>query len=236
MSGAWAPRRFWTAVSVEPEGDGFGVRLDDRPLRTPARAPLAVPTRAFAEAVAAEWATQGEAVDPRAMPATRLANVVIDRVAERRAEVAAMLAGYAESDLLSHRAEGPAALVARQATAWDPVLAWGADALGARLRAGAGVMPVAQDPEALARLHARVAAVEPFRLAALHDLVTLSGSLLLGLAVAEGWLAPEEAWSLSRLDEEYQAEEWGRDEEAEAAAAARRDAFLRAAAFWHLLG
>ena len=233
---AWAPRRFWTEVAVVPETGGFGLRLDARALRTPLRAALVVPTAAFAEAVAAEWRAVGEVVDPRLMPATRLANVVIDKVAQERAEVAAMLAGYGESDLLSYRAEGPRALVERQDAAWDPVMAWAAEALGARLATARGLMPVAQDAAALARLRARVDAIEPFRLAAFHDLVALTGSLLLALAVTEGWLAPEEAWSLSRLDEDFQAEEWGADEEAEAAAEARRGAFLDAGRFWRLLG
>ncbi len=232
----WTPKRFWTDVAVRPEGQGFTVSLDGRPVRTPLKAPRVVPTRAFAEEVAAEWRAQGEVLDSRTMPATRLANAAIDKVAPQRAEVASNLAGYGASDLLSHRADGPERLVERQRAAWDPVLAWAAEALGAPLATGAGIMPVAQDPDALARLAARVEAIPPFRLAAFHDLVALSGSLVLALAATEGWLAPEEAWSLSRLDEDYQAEEWGQDEEAAEAAAARRAAFLDAARFWRLLG
>ena len=232
----WAPKRFWSDVAVAPAEGGFSVALDGRPVRTPLKAPLVVPTAPFAEEVAGEWRAQGETLDPRSMPATRLANVVLDRVADGRAEVAAMLAGYGASDLLSYRAEGPSALVERQAAAWNPVVAWAAEALGAPLATSAGVMPVAQDPKALAALAARVDAIEPFHLAAFHDLVALSGSLLLAFAVTEGWLAPEEAWSLSRLDEDFQAEEWGQDEEAAEAAAERRGAFLEAARFWRLLG
>lgn len=232
----WASKRFWTEVSVAPEGGAWAVRLDDRPVRTPLKAPLVVPTEPFAEEVAGEWRAQGAEIDPRAMPATRLANAALDKVAAQRAEVAAMLAGYGASDLLSHRAEAPERLVERQRAAWDPVMAWAAEALGAPLAHGQGVMPVAQDPASLDRLRARVDAIPPFRLAAFHDLVALSGSLVLALAVTEGWLAPEEAWSLSRLDEDFQAEEWGVDEEAAEAAAARRRAFLDAARFWRLLG
>jgi chaperone required for assembly of F1-ATPase len=232
----WTPKRFWTEVDVRPEGQGFAVRLDGRLARTPLKAPLVVPTEAFANEVAAEWRAQADTLDPRAMPATRLANAALDKVAAQRAEVAEMLAGYGASDLLSHRAEGPERLVERQRAAWDPVLAWATEALEAPLGTGAGIMPVAQDAAVLDRLRARVEAMEPFHLAAFHDLVALSGSLILALAVTEGWLAPEEAWSLSRLDEDYQAEEWGEDEEAAAAAAARRAAFLDAARFWRLLG
>lgn len=231
----WARRRFWREVAVAPEGDGFALRLDGRPVRTPGGALLAAPTRAFAEAMAEEWRAQGETVDPAAMPATRLANTAIDRLPGARGAVAEMLSAYAGSDLLCHRAEAPARLVERQRVAWDPVLAWAAEALGASLAAGEGVMPVRQDPGALARLHARVLAMPPFRLAAFHDLVTLTGSLVLAFAAVEGWLAPEEVWSLSRLDEDFQAEDWGVDEEAAEAAAACRDAFLDAARFWRLL-
>jgi chaperone required for assembly of F1-ATPase len=230
----WAPRRFWTDVAVAEGEGGWEVRLDGSPVRTPARAPLRLPTRAFAEAVAAEWAAVEGQVDPRAMPATRLANAALDKVAAAEAEVAAHVASFGASDLLCYRAEGPPALVARQDAAWDPVLAWAADALGARLVVARGVMPVAQDRAVLAALRACLD-VGPFRLAALYDLVALSGSLVLGLAVAQGWLGPEEAWSLSRLDEDFQAEEWGADEEAEAAAAGRRAAFLEAARLWRLL-
>jgi chaperone required for assembly of F1-ATPase len=231
----WAARRFWTEAAPHPEEGGWGVRLDGRPLRTPGRALLVVPTAAFADAVAAEWGAQGERVDPRSMPATRLANAAIDKVAGAHEAVADEVAGYARSDLLSHRAERPRALVERQEAGWDPVLAWAAEALGTPLRAAPGLMPIAQDEAVLSALRARVAALDAFRLSALHDLVALSGSLLLGLAVAEGWLGPEEAWSLSRLDEDWQAEEWGEDEEAAEAAASRRAAFLEAARFWRLL-
>lgn len=236
MSG-WTPKRFWAEASVVPEdrGEGWGVRLDARRLRTPLKALLVVPTRPFAEEVAAEWAGQGEVVDPRAMPATRLANAAIDKVGPQRAEVAALVAAYGASDLLCHRAEGPATLVARQEAGWDPLLAWAGRELNAPLATGRGVMPVPQDPAALARLAARVEVMGPFPLAAFHDLVALSGSLVLALAVADDWLGPEEGWSISRIDEDFQAEEWGEDEEAADAAAARRTAFLNAERFLRLL-
>jgi chaperone required for assembly of F1-ATPase len=235
MSGGWAPRRFWREASVAALEGGWTVRLDGRPLHTPAGAPLRLPSRPFAAAVAAEWDAQGERIAPLTMPATRLANTAIDRVAAARDEVVATLAAYAGSDLLCHRAERPEALARRQAALWDPPLAWCAEALGAELVAAAGVMPVAQPPLALARLRARVAAMGDFSLAAFHDLVQLSGSVVLALAAAEGRLAPEEAWRLSRLDEDWQAEEWGLDDEAEAAAAGRRAAFLQAARAWDLV-
>lgn len=232
---AWAARRSWAEATVAPEGGGWGVRLDDRPLRTPLRALLVVPTHGFAEEVAAEWAAQQGQVDPRSMPATRLANAAIDKVAGARAEVAAGVAAFGASDLLCYRAPHPPRLVERQEAAWDPLLAWAARDLGASLAPTRGVMPVAQDPDALGRLAARVEALDPFRLAAFHDLVALSGSLVLALAVLDGRLGPEEAWALSRIDEAYQAEEWGEDEEAAEAAEARRAAFGDAARFLRLL-
>ena len=230
MSG-WAPKRFWTEVAVVPDGQSFAVTLDGRPVRTPAKAQLSVPTRAFAEEVAREWAAQEGQVNPNTMPATRLANAAIDKVSASRAEVVDMLASYGGSDLLCYRAEGPEALVRRQKAGWDPLLAWSAEALGADLATGSGVMPVAQAEGDLARLREPVEEMDAFTLAAFHDLVALSGSLVLALAVAQGRLSAEEAWQLSRLDEDYQIEEWGEDEEAAENAARRRAAFLDAARF-----
>ena len=230
MSG-WAPKRFWTEVAVVPEGEDFAVVLDGRPVRTPQKAHLRVPTRPFAEEVAREWAEQGETLDPNAMPATRLANVAIDKVAASQADVVAMLASYGASDLLCYRAEAPPALVERQQAGWNPLLEWSAGELGARLAVGSGVMPVAQSEADLARLREPVEQMDAFEIAAFHDLVTLSGSLVLGLAVAFGRLSAEEAWGLSRLDEDFQIEEWGADEEAAEAAGRRRAAFLDAARF-----
>ena len=227
----WTARRFWRAEEVVREGEGWGVRLDGRPVRTPSRRALVVPTEAMAKALAAEWTAQGDVVDPASMPVTRAANSAIDKVAGHRQEVIDALAAYGETDLLCYRAEGPETLTSRQAEAWDPVLDWAHEAFGARLVSVAGVMPHPQSPSALARLHVAVAGLDAFELTGFHDLVTLSGSLVLGLAVERGRLSPLKAWELSRVDEEYQAELWGRDEEAERVAAIRRDAFLAAKRF-----
>jgi chaperone required for assembly of F1-ATPase len=232
----WSGRKvLWSEVSVRPEARGFGVMLDGRPLRTPAKAPLILPGRALADWVAQEWAAQRVTIDPMTMPATRIANSAIDRVAPQRAEVAALVAAYGASDLLCYRAEGHEALTQRQAGGWDPVLDWAARALQAPLRIGTGVVPVAQDGAALARLTDRVAGMGPFALAPFHDLVALSGSLILALAVAHQWLAPESAWTLSRIDEDWQAELWGRDVEAQAAAEEKHASFLIAARFYLLV-
>lgn len=235
MSG-WTARRFWKAAAAEPCEGGFTVRLDGRAVKTPAKAPLVVPTLAMAQAIAAEWDAQAGVVKPETMPVTRAANSAIDKIVPQRAEVVALLAAYGASDLLCYRAERPEALAQRQAEGWNPVLDWAAEALSARLVVTRGVMHVAQAPEALARLEARVAAQTPFQLAAFHDLVAISGSLVLALAVTEGRLGMEEAWALSRIDEVWQVQEWGEDEEAAAMEAERRAAFAQASRFWALCG
>ncbi|MCR8726584.1 ATP12 family chaperone protein [Frigidibacter sp. ROC022] len=227
------PKRFWTQAQAVPEAQGFAVHLDSRPVRTPSKAPLILPNLPLAEAVAAEWQAQGERLDPATMPHTRTANTALDKVAASLDEVVRIVADYGGSDLLCYRASHPQELVDAQ-SAWDAPLDWAAETLGARLRVTAGVMPVAQDPEALARLDAEVARLSVFELTAFHDLVALSGSLILGLSVAGAVLDPEQAWRLSRVDEEFQARLWGSDAEAEAAAESRRQAFHDAAEFLRL--
>lgn len=236
MSG-WSRKVFWTRVEVaEADGGGFAVTLDGRHVRTPAKALLRLPTPELAEAVAEEWAVQRGTVDPGSMPMTRLANTALDRVAPQVAEVAALVAAYGGTDLLCYRAEGPEALAERQAQGWDPLLDWAASALGARLVATRGVVPQAQEEGALAALEAAVGHRGPFRLAALHDLVAISGSLVLGLAVQAGRLTAAEAFALSRIDEDWQASLWGEDAEARAAAAARAADMDAAGRFSRLCG
>ena len=230
----WALKRFWTTVAVSEQDGGFAIQLDGRPVRTPAKRPLVVPTRALAEEVAAEWAAQEGQVDPMSMPATRLANAALDKVAVQHAEVADMLADYGDSDLLCYRAEAPADLVARQAAEWDPLLDWAADTFGACLAARQGVMHAPQDPQALALLRSEVHAFDPFRLAAFHDLVALSGSLIVALAAARGARTADALWQISHLDEAWQQEQWGEDEEAAEVAERKRQAFLRAQHFFTL--
>ena len=224
-----APRRFWKVAAPAAEGAAFGVRLDDRPLRTPAGALLVVPSEALAAEIAAEWGALDGEVRPELLPCTRAVNVAIDRVGPNPGPVVDAIAAYGDSDLLCYRAGEPAGLAARQAAGWDPWLLWSAQALDAPLVATTGVMHAGQPAASLAALRAAVADEGPLGLTALHELVSLSGSLVLGLAVAWGALDPGAAWDLSRLDETWQAEQWGLDPEAEAAAAVRREDFLRAA-------
>ena len=230
----WAPKRFWTAAGVDPAPGGFAIRLDGRPVKTPAKAPLVLPTRALAEGIAAEWDAQTGTVRPETMPLTRTANSAIDKLSQHQPEVVDLLADYGGTDLLCYRAEKPPALADRQAEAWDPVLDWAAQTFGAPLSTGRGVMHIAQAPQSLAALKAQVAALDRFRLAAFHDLVAIPGSLVLALAVTHGRLDPDTAWSLSRIDEDWQIAEWGADEEAAEAAALKRAAFLDAHRFFEL--
>ena len=230
----WAPKRFWTDATAVASDGGFTVTLDDRPVRTPAKAPLTLPTLALAQAIAAEWAAQGAVIDPRTMPLTRAANSAIDTVAANHAAVVATVAAYGGTDLLCYRADAPAGLVAEQAAAWDPLLDWAAHTHSARLVAGTGIVHVPQDAGALAALTAAVDALDPFALTALHDLASLSGSLVIGLAaLADGWTA-EALWRASRIDEDWQVRAWGQDDEAAANAELRRQDFLRAQVFHRL--
>ncbi len=232
----WTARRFWTTASAVPVEGGFTVHLDARPVRTPLKAPLVLPTLALAEAVAAEWQAQGTTVNPETMPFTRTANSAIDKVMPQFAGVADMLAEYGGSDLLCYRAEGPVDLVQLQARSWDPLLAWARVDLGAPLRQTTGVMHVAQPQDSLEVLKRNIHAMTPFQLAALHDFVAITGSLVLGLAVAKGRLLADDAWTLSRVDEDWQISLWGEDEEAAEAAARKHAALLHADRFYALCG
>ncbi|WP_170167103.1 ATP12 family chaperone protein [Paracoccus methylarcula] len=217
----WKARRFWKAAGTRPANDGWEILLDERPLRTPGKQPLILPTKALAQAIAAEWDAQTEIIDPNAMPLTRAANSAIEKIRPQFADVAAMLAEYGGTDLLCYRAEQPEELLRMQAEGWDPLIDWAATELRAPLRITHGIVPVRQPDDSLARLRAEMDMLDSFGLMALHDLVTLPGSLVLGLAVLRGRLSAEDAHRLSRIDETWQSSQWGRDEEAEAAAGNR---------------
>jgi chaperone required for assembly of F1-ATPase len=223
-------RRFFTEASVGAAEGGFALLLDGRRARTPAKNPLVLPSRALAEALAAEWGGQGEVIDPAAMPLTRLANSALDGVAATLEATRAEIAGYAASDLLCYRAEEPEALVAAETAAFDPVLAWAKDGLGATFFVVEGIVHRRQPEEALAVVRATLAAIEdPFALAALHVMTSLTGSALLALALARGRLAAKEAWRIAHVAEDFQVARWGADEEASARQAARWRDFEAAA-------
>ena len=228
-------KRFWTAANaVEREG-GWGVELDGKPLRTPAREPLKVPTRALAKAIAEEWESVEGEVDPRAMPLTGLANAAIDRVRPDKAAFAASLARYAEADLACYRAEGPQGLIDRQAKEWDALLGWGQRRFDVDFKTTGGIVHVAQPPATVDRLTHAVSMLDPFQLAGLSPLVTIGGSLIAALGVIESAFSREQAWDAVSVDDRWQLEQWGSDAEAEAALEARRRDFLAAARFLELL-
>ncbi len=212
-------KRFYERATVGEGGqNSYVVLLDGKQVFTPARKPLAAPTRALAEAIAAEWNAQADVIDPARMPVTRLANAAIDAVAAKPAQVAAEIEKYLGSDLLFYRAETPAGLVAQQAQHWDPVLAWARVELGARFVLAQGVMHVTQPQDAIAAARASIPA-EPWRLAALSSITSFTGSALLALALDAGAIDANEAWAAAHVDEDWQMAQWGRDE----LALARRD-------------
>ena len=228
-------KRFWKAASALAEGDQWIVELDGKPLRTPARNPLVLPARQLADAIVEEWNGAGETIDPRQMPLTGLANAAIDRVMPDPESFAASLARYGESDLLCYRADGPKALVDRQEAAWDEMLAWARRRFDVDFSTTSGIVHVSQPDATIHRLGLAAASLDPFRLAGLSPLVTISGSLVAALAVAEGAVTPEAAWTATTIDDQWQREQWGLDSEAEAALEARRRDFFNAARFLTLL-
>lgn len=228
-------KRFWKAVSVERADGAWTISLDGRPVRTPARAALSVPTQALAEAIANEWRSVDDRIDLRRMPLTGLANAAIDRIAPEREAFAQGLARYAEADLACYRADGPAQLIDRQEERWDKLLAWARRRYNVDFAVTTGVTHVTQPAATVERLAHAVSSLDAFRLAGLSPLVTIGGSLAGALAVFEGAMTPADVWDAVSVDDEWQLERWGSDAEAEAALENRRNDFLAAARFLDLL-
>ncbi len=208
------PRRFYTEVTVEERPEGYAVLLDGRPMRTPGRSVIAVPSAELAEAVAGEWGAQGERVDPATMPLTRLVNTALDGVAQAARSVREDIVRFASTDLICYRADGPEGLVTRQSELWDPVVAWAKEALDVDLVLGEGVMHVAQSDEAMRRVGEAVGEFDVLSLTALHAMTSLTGSAILALAVARGRIGADEAWAAAHVDEDWQISQWGEDAEA----------------------
>jgi chaperone required for assembly of F1-ATPase len=215
------PKRFYKSATVAAADDGFRVLLDGRPVRTPARAVLAVPSEAVATALAEEWNAQGATINPMTMSLTRLVNVAIDGVVSAADEIRDEIARYAGSDLLAYRAEGPERLAARQTALWDPVVAHAERRLGVRVALAEGVMPVAQDARLVQGVRDLLPA-DPFVLAGLHVITTLTGSALLALAVLDGRISADDAFDAANVDEDWNIELWGEDAEAMHRRALRR--------------
>jgi chaperone required for assembly of F1-ATPase len=228
-------KRFWKTADAVAEQEGWGVRLDARPLRTPGKALLVVPTESLAQAIAEEWGAAGETVDRRAMPLTGLANAAIDQVTPDRLTFAAGLAKYAEADLACYRAEGPQTLAERQAASWDGLLGWARRRFDVDFAVTTGIIHVEQPPATVERLAHEVAARDAFHLAGLSPLVTIGGSLVAALAVTEDAMTAAQAWDAVSIDERWQIEKWGADAEAQAAMDNRRADFFAAARFLQLL-
>ena len=228
-------KRFWKSVEVAREENGWAIRLDGRPVRTPARVELKVPGERLAEAIAEEWRAAGEEFDPRALPLTGIANAAIDIVEPDRRAFGGGLARYAEADLACYRSDWPPELVSRQENAWDELLGWARRRYDVDFSTTSGLMHVPQPPATIERLAHAVAALDSFRLAALSPLVTIGGSLIAGLAVLEKAMSPEKAWQAVSIDEHWQLEQWGSDSEAQTALANRERDFFAAARFAELL-
>jgi chaperone required for assembly of F1-ATPase len=229
-----AAQRFYKSVAPEATGQGWRILLDGRVVKTPNRAELLLPTAALAEAVAAEWDAQGARVDPASMPLTKLANTAIDAVAPNLVAVAEDVLGFAGRDLICYRAELPESLIERQAASWDPLIAWAEEHYGARLVATEGIMPLDQPPQSLSALRTALTCLDPFALAAVHVMTSLTGSAVLALAHAAGRLSLEETWGAAHIDEDFQTSQWGEDEEARRRRATRFAEMSAASAFLRL--
>jgi chaperone required for assembly of F1-ATPase len=232
-------KRFYRKVEILPVAGGYGVALDGKPIKTPARQPLAMPNAALAAAVAAEWDTQQIEIRPAEMPLTQLASTAVDRVRPQRDAIVNEIAAYAGTDLVCYRATHPPELAARQQAAWQPLVDWAALRYNAPLEITAGIIPISQPPASLRAFAAAVTEHDDLALSALHLATGACGSLVIALALIEGRLDAPEAYAASQLDESFQIEAWGEDEEqarrrqalaADVSAAARFLSLLRAPA------
>lgn len=225
-------KRFYTAAAATPDG---GIALDGKPVKTPGKQPLRVPAPSLAAAIAAEWEAQRGTIEPETMILTKLANTALDRVAPERARIIDEMVEYAGSDLVCYRADRPPRLAALQASAWDPVLSWAHTALDAGFTTVIGVVHESQQPTALEAIRRHLAAQDDFRLTALHNIMTLTGSCLLAAMTGAGAISGDEAWAAVHVDEDYQIAEWGTDEEALKRRAARQAEFAQCLRFLTLL-
>lgn len=231
----WAQKVFWSEVSVAQSANGFTILLDERGLKTPLKAVLEVPTEKLALVIADEWRGLEKEVDPQKLPMTKLANSAIDNVAVQFEPIIEMLAEYAVTDLLCYRTTSPVGLADRQEQIWQPLLLWFEKNHGVTLNVGSGVMPITQSADVLGRCRGLLETYSNFELAAVYDLISLSGSFVIGLATADEYLTVSDGWSASRIDEDWQIQEWGDDEVARSLAQTRKIAFERAAFVLNLL-
>jgi chaperone required for assembly of F1-ATPase len=229
-------KRFYKSAAVAAFDQGYGVRLDDKPVKTPAKNFLVLPEQALAAAVAAEWAAQGEDIDAHSMRLTRLANSVIDRVVGHREMVVSEIAGYAETDLVCYRADEPEELAKRQETGWAPLVSWIKDRHGIGFDTTTSLLPIVQSSSCIDTVWSVVGTFDVFQLAGLHLVTVSCGSVVIGLAVADGRIDGPAAWKLSLIDETYQIEEWGEDPDATKRRAGLLQDIVAATEFLRLCG
>ena len=230
----WKQKRFWKNVHVVSSEDGYFIKLDDKILKTPAKRQMMLPTEALAKKVASEWDEQIEEIHPTTMPFTKSANAALDKVSEQYVEVSTLLSEYGETDLLYYRADSPLELQKRQKTGWDPIVKWAENTFKVQINCGTGIVYIPQNEKLFSETRKKINNLSIFELTALYDMVSITGSLILGLAIINGRLSAEEAYQLSRIDEQWQLEQWGEDEEAQVASNLKNMAILHSEEFFAL--
>ena len=230
----WKQKRFWKNVHVVFSEAGYLIKLDDKILKTPAKRQMVLPTEALAKKVASEWDEQIEEIDPTIMPFTKSANAALDKVSEQFEEVSSLLGEYGDTDLLYYRADSPPELQKRQKTGWDPIVNWAENTFKVQINCGTGIVYIPQDAKLFSEINLKINSLSIFELTAFYDMVSITGSLILGLAIINGRLSAEEAYQLSRIDEQWQLEQWGEDEEAQVASNKKNIAILHSEEFFAL--
>ena len=230
----WKQKRFWKNVHVVSSETGYLIKLDDKILKTPAKKQMLLPTEALAKKVASEWGKQVEEVDPTTMPFTKSSNAALDKVSEQFEEVSSLLGEYGDTDLLYYRADSPLELQKRQKTGWDPIVNWAENTFKVQINCGMGIVYIPQDAKLFSEINIKINSLSIFELTAFYDMVSITGSLILGLAIINGRLSAEEAYQLSRIDEQWQLEQWGEDEEAQVASNQKNIAILHSEEFFAL--
>ena len=230
----WKQKRFWKNVRVVSSEAGYFIKLDDKILKTPAKRQMMLPTEALAKKVASEWDEQVEEIDPTTMPFTKSANVALDKVSEQFEEVSSLISEYGDTDLLYYRADSPPELQKRQKTGWDPIVKWAENTFKVQINCGTGIVYIPQNEKLISEIRIKISSLNIFELTAFYDMVSITGSLILGLAIINGRLSADEAYQLSRIDEQWQLEHWGEDEEAQVASNKKNIAILHSEEFFAL--
>jgi len=230
----WKPKRFWKKVDVVSLEKGFCIKLDTKILKTPAKKEMLLPTNALAKKIAAEWDKQFDEIDPNGMPFTKSANAALDKVVEQFEEVSSLVGDYGDTDLLYYRADSPTELKMRQQSSWDPIIDCAEKNFEVKINCGTGILYIPQDKKLVYKLSQEISELSSFQLTGLYDIVSITGSLILGLATINGRLSADEAFNLSRIDELWQIEQWGHDEEAQAVSDQKYKAILHAQEFFAL--